>query len=271
MTDRPSSRYLGDSAPRLHLLEWGQDGAPPVVLLHGAAQHAGVWEPVASQLPGFRLVAPDARGHGRSDPASDYGVEAYVSDLGRVVQALDRPVALVGHSTGALVAMQFASRFPARVWAAAFLDIDPRPPDSQRERLREAGSRPPRRFASFREVVAGIERITPGVAPAIARRLAETGYEEVEPGAYQQRLDARTLADYPQFDNWSILPAITCPALVGRGEESTVSSQNAAEEAARLLPRGRLEMLPGAHQLHLQYPERLADVLAAFLVAHRPG
>ncbi|PKN81800.1 MAG: hypothetical protein CVU47_05480 [Chloroflexi bacterium HGW-Chloroflexi-9] len=271
MTDRPSSRYLTDSAPGLHLLEWGEDGAPPVVLLHGAAQHAGVWEPVASHLPGFHLIAPDARGHGRSDPAPDYGVEAYVGDLDRVVHAIGRPVALVGHSTGALVAMQFAARFPARVWAAAFLDIDPRPRDSQHERLREAGSRPPRRFASFEEVVAGIGRVTPGISPAIARRLAETGYEEVEPGAYQQRLDPRTLADYPQFDNWSILPAITCPVLVGRGEESTVSSQDAAEEAARLLPRGRLEMLPGAHQLHLQHPERLAATLAAFLVTHRPG
>jgi pimeloyl-ACP methyl ester carboxylesterase len=255
----------------LHLLEWGKEDAPPVILLHGAAQHAGVWEPVASYLPGFRLVALDARGHGRSDPASDYGVEAYVGDLGRVVHALGRPVALVGHSTGALVAMQFAARFPALVWAAAFLDIDPRPRDSQRDRLREAGSRPPRRFTSVEEVVAGIERITPGISPAIARRLAETGYEQVESGAYRHRLDPRTLADYPQFDNWPALPAITCPALVGRGEESTVSSHDAAEEAVRLLPRGRLEMLPGGHQLHLQHPERLAAALAAFLAPHRPA
>lgn len=221
MTTHPSSRYLMDRAPHIHLLEWGDRSDPSVVLLHGAAQHAGVWEPVASHLAGFHLVAPDARGHGRSDPASGYDVEDYVGDLERVVGSIDRPVALIGHSTGALVAMQFSARFPDRVWAAAFLDIDPRPRDSQRERLREAGSRPPRRFASFEDVVAGVERITPGIAPALARRLAETGYEEVEPGAYRQRLDPRTLADYPQFDNWSVLPAITCPVLVGRGEEST--------------------------------------------------
>lgn len=38
-----------------------------------------------------------------------------------------------------------------------------------------------------------------------------------------------------------------------------------------MLPRGQMELLPGAHQLHLQYPERLAAVLKAFVASHRPA
>lgn len=76
--------------------------APPVVLLHGLAGHAGEWDAAAAHLsPRHRVVAVDQRGHGASErrPA-DVSRAAYVADVVAVCEqlGLHRPV-LVGHWT----------------------------------------------------------------------------------------------------------------------------------------------------------------------------
>ena len=257
-----------EGAPRLHYAEWGAQHRHTVLLLHGANQHARYWDPLVTLLDDYHVVALDARGHGRSEWAASYTAEDYVSDLARSVDALldarGGNLALVGHSTGALVSMIYAARHHGRLWAAAFVDIDPRPPDSQRERLRTAGARPPRRFASLAEVRASLERQTPGLSPELLDMLATEGFSE-DHGHYVQRMDPRTLAEFPQFDNRAALPSIMVPALVVRGAQSSVSSAAAARDAAAALPRGRLAVVDGEHQLHVQQPATLVSVLAPFL------
>ena len=51
---------------RLHLHEWGSADAPPVVCLHGVTSHGARFAHLAERLSGFRVLAPDLRGHGRS-------------------------------------------------------------------------------------------------------------------------------------------------------------------------------------------------------------
>lgn len=268
MTDTPRDRWVvAAQGHRLHLLEWGPDSAPPVLLLHGAAQHAGAWEPVAERLAahGQHVLALDSRGHGASDHAPPYDEAAYASDVVATVEAVGTPVVLVGHSTGSLVAMRVAAEHPSLVRAAVFIDIDPRPPATQRARLQEAGAKPARRFASLDDLLAGTARILPGVDAEVARRFAERGHTREEDGGYAPRLDPRTLAEWPEFDQWPLLPRIACPALVVRGRESTVSSEAAAAEAVRVLPRGESAVLPGAHLLHMQHPDAFAEALLGFL------
>lgn len=268
----PRDRWV-EPSPRLHLAEWHDGSSPTVLLLHGATQHARVWDAVARALDRYHVLALDTRGHGHSEWAGSggYTAEQYVGDLERVVDALGpETIAIVGHSTGALISMIYAARHPQRLWATAFVDIDPRPPDSQPERLREAGSRPVRRFESMEAVQAGVARVTPGVPEAMIAHLAESGYARHGDGTFVQRFDPLTLAEFPQFDNRPLLPTIPGPALVVRGEQSTVSSEQAAIEAAQALPRGRLVRLPGEHQLHLQHPEELAHALGQFLDEFAP-
>jgi pimeloyl-ACP methyl ester carboxylesterase len=92
---------------------------PAVVFLHSLAGHTGQW---AAQLEHVRKsrrgVALDLRGHGRSEPPSDghYWIEAQVPDVDAVVDALGlERFALVGHSFGAGVALEYAAARPARV------------------------------------------------------------------------------------------------------------------------------------------------------------
>ena len=220
----------------------------------------------------YRVVALDLRGHGRSGWASEgaYGIEDYAGDLARAVDSVlgggARRLALVGHSMGALASMVYASRHSDRLWATVFMDIDPRPPDRQHERLHAAGQRPARVFASLGEVEAGIDRLTPGLPGAVVAMLAAQGFTQTE-GGYTQRMDQRTLAEFPQVDNRPLLPSISVPAMVVRGDKSMVSSLDGATEAAASLPQGRLVLVDGEHQVHIQHPEALAAVLTPFLGA----
>src|SRR6202795_4131177 len=68
----------------LHYVEWGDAGAPPLVLLHGITGHARTWDRLASGLVSrWHIIALDQRGHGDSDvaPDRDYGVGAMADDL----------------------------------------------------------------------------------------------------------------------------------------------------------------------------------------------
>lgn len=102
------------------------EGAVPLVLLHGMAADATFWRSTVRALGGrHRLLIPELRGHGRSAPAAngDYSIIACAADLQWVLEALELPrVVLVGHSFGASVAIEFASRLPNHVAALVVVD-----------------------------------------------------------------------------------------------------------------------------------------------------
>jgi pimeloyl-ACP methyl ester carboxylesterase len=95
---------------QLRLLEWdGDKGGIPVVLLHGLASNARIWELVAPKLveAGLRPLAPDLRGHGLSDkPQDGYTAQDMAGDVLALMQQLDlqHPI-IAGHSWGASIAL----------------------------------------------------------------------------------------------------------------------------------------------------------------------
>jgi pimeloyl-ACP methyl ester carboxylesterase len=120
------SSYLLLNDIRTHYLRWGdQDSQQPVLMLHGLASNARIWQALAPLLldTGLLPIAPDARGHGLTDkPDGDYGFETFIRDLMAFVEAthLDRPL-LVGHSWGGMLALEYAARFASGARAPAGL------------------------------------------------------------------------------------------------------------------------------------------------------
>lgn len=121
----PDTRWIdaGDGA-RLHVLDWGGDGLP-VVMLHGAGQSAHIFRTLAPALNGgLRPVAATFRAHGGSDtPQHGYTARQFAAD---VVSALDAlgigRAALVGHSLGGSIATHVAANAPERVTHVVYLD-----------------------------------------------------------------------------------------------------------------------------------------------------
>jgi pimeloyl-ACP methyl ester carboxylesterase len=112
----PESRFYESARLRLHYVAYGDESKPPVVLVHGTRDHARSWDFVAAGLTDrFSVYAPDLRGHGDSDWAlgSAYGVAPYVADLAKLIDVIERgPVALVGHSLGGRVVLDYAAAAP---------------------------------------------------------------------------------------------------------------------------------------------------------------
>ena len=70
----PEDRFLRVGGLRRHYIDWGNEGAPPLLFLHGLSSHARSFDPFAAMLqPHYHALALDQRGHGDSDWAAALG------------------------------------------------------------------------------------------------------------------------------------------------------------------------------------------------------
>ena len=101
----PRDCFYDSQGLRLHFADWGNEAAPPIILLHGGRDHGRSWDGIARALqPHFHVMAPDLRGHGDSEWAkgSSYSLADHVYDLTHLVGA-GREAVLVGHSFGGMI------------------------------------------------------------------------------------------------------------------------------------------------------------------------
>jgi len=278
----PRDRFIDANRLRHHLLEWGTTG-PTVLLLHGFLEHAHAWDFVAPRLAdaGYHVLALDWRGHGDTQwigAGGYYHFPDYAADLAGIVRAVGGRTALVGHSMGAGGAVLYTGTAPPTVTALACIDALG-PPDMRPEDV-------PRRYASLfsdLDKTAARERPTltladatdrirqrfPHFSDAVASHLASHGTREVN-GARAWKLDPlhQTTAPTPYYVAQArpFWRRITCPVRYCAGAESPYRLM-AEDEADRLATlRAEHVVLPGvAHHPHLEAPERLTDILIAFL------
>ncbi len=115
--------------------EWNRGahtaGHPTILMLHGGGQNRFSWKNTGQILAdeGLHVVALDSRGHGDSDrsPDADYGVDALSADVMRVLDAIGRPVMIIGASMGGLTGILVADEAgPDRVTHLVLVDVVPR-------------------------------------------------------------------------------------------------------------------------------------------------
>ncbi len=107
----------------LHVHEWGDPEAPPVVCLHGVTAHGERFRQLAEErwAARFRVLAPDLRGHGRSGWEPPWTFAQHVDDLVETFGGLGA-VDWVGHSFGGRLILELSARRPDLIRRAVLLD-----------------------------------------------------------------------------------------------------------------------------------------------------
>src|SRR4029079_11644827 len=104
---------------RLHEVDGGVRGRPPLLLVHGGRDHCRNWDWVATALRhDWHVLAPDLRGHGDSQwsPDGNYSTPAYIYDLDQLIHQQElAPVTIVAHSLGGNIAIRYTGVFPEKV------------------------------------------------------------------------------------------------------------------------------------------------------------
>jgi pimeloyl-[acyl-carrier protein] methyl ester esterase len=229
-------------------IAWREAGSgSTLVLLHGWSMSSAVFAEVIEELAAnFRLLAPDLRGHGASDPGAGYAFADFAVDLAEWIQALDlREVVLVGWSLGGQVALELCPlireqlrrlilvsttpRFTAAAdWAAGLPDLQVRAMarDLKRNYLKTMGD-------FFALQFAGEE-----MPRERYRRIVDFAVRDgrlPEPEVALAALETLRLGDQR-----SGLGAINVPALVQHGELDRITLPGAADYLAGHLPAAEL-------------------------------
>jgi pimeloyl-ACP methyl ester carboxylesterase len=274
----PASCFFESQGLRLHYADWGNETAPPLILIHGGLDHCRNWDAVARQLqPHFHVVAPDLRGHGDSDWArgSSYGLSENVYDLVRLVRAAGlQDAALVGHSLGGMIALAYAGTYPERVSRLTILDgaflsrSQAAPINEQMSRwidqLDRISQQEPGNFATIEEAAQRLMSRNKRLTPELALHLASHGVRHNAGGGYRWKFDHYQRARAPYrlspADYAALWSRIACPTLLMWGDESFIPDPGAAGLLAHF-QKAELKKIAGAgHWLH---HDRLDDVLAA--------
>jgi esterase len=266
----PEKRTLTIDRRVIHYLDWGSRRLSPIVFLHGGGLNAHTWDLVCLALrKKYWCLAIDLRGHGESSWSGegDYGLAAYGRDLRdffeRVIQA---PFTLIGMSLGGLITMQYASEYGGTVSSVVIVDIGPEPRSPGVDRI-DAFSMRTAAPSTLEELVDESLRFNPRRRPEVLRRSLLRNLRQTEDGLWIWKYDPRTdRSDWDPDLLWKSLGRIACPALVVRGDQSDVFSDEDALAVAGALPNGSWVRIRGAgHTVQGDRPAQFVAVIEDFL------
>ena len=228
------SKYVTVNGVRLRYLDWGTQGLPPLVCLHGHTGQAHIWDEFAEAVRGsYHVFAVDQRGHGESAHAGDgYARDRFVEDLAALVNALELDrFTLAGLSMGGWHSMLYTAGHSDRVERIVMVDIGPEPSE---ESIAASGSRPqtPMRFDSLEDAVSWMRSGNPWASDSRLMKDARDKMKQTGDGAWTWKADP-SLFNVPLPDMsdpgliaryWHALETIPCPILEVRGAESPLVS-----------------------------------------------
>lgn len=280
----PESRFYQAQGLRLHYADWGNEEAPPLILIHGGRDHCRSWDAIARHLqPHFHVLAPDLRGHGDSDwtKGGSYALAEYVYDLTRLIRSVAaHQVTIIGHSMGGMVGLMYSGSFPDKVAALVVLDGVTVLPGTKsllaHERitrwigqLDKLHERAPRRYRTIEEAAAQMQAYNKRLSRELALHLATHGVRRNADDTYSWKFDPYQRAMAPQRlgpeDHVELWSRITCPTLLLHADESFLHASK-AQGLASHFQQARTQSISGAgHWLHHDKPDEVLSSIRSFL------
>jgi pimeloyl-ACP methyl ester carboxylesterase len=275
----PRTRCLaGSGGARLVADAWGSDSSPPLLLLHGGGQTRGAWGRAGARLAalGWRVLAPDLRGHGESEWSADgvYDLDLFADDLRAIVDGLGGAPVLVGASLGGLSSLLAAGETPrAPVGALVLVDIAHRPDPLGVRRIFDFMGGRPDGFADLEEAVAAVAAYLPHRPPpddheGLRRNLQRRGGRWVwhwDPRlveSFRGRIDAAGAAER----HLAAARSTGVPILLVRGGISDVITEEIAAEFCDAVPGiERVDVPDAAHMVARDRNDRFVEAIVPFL------
>jgi acyl transferase domain-containing protein/acyl-CoA synthetase (AMP-forming)/AMP-acid ligase II/alpha-beta hydrolase superfamily lysophospholipase/acyl carrier protein len=275
--------FLRANGLSLCLCQWGRSDAPIVLCLHGILDQGAHWQRVAARLieSGFRVIAPDFRGHGRSDhiPAGcAYHLVDFVSDADAVLRHLgEEPVILAAHSLGAAVASLLAIARPERISRVIAVE----PPlgdarfDDHKQRLTGyldhlAATPVHTALSDVSEAAERLRRVTPAMSQELAEALARRSTKGTADGltwAWDARLRTRGVWEFARdYLASSILADLAMPVTLIFGRQSQLAHSEPWERMASQVSECRV--IEGGHHLTIEAADEVAAAIASAATRH---
>ncbi len=263
--------------------DWGDRGAQPVVFHHGWPLSSDDWD--AQMLffvqHGYRVVAHDRRGHGRSAQVSDgHDMDHYAADASAVAEHLDlRNAVHIGHSTGGGEVARYVAQFGQKQGRVAKAVLVSAVPPLMLKTAANPEGLPMEVFDGFRKALAGNRAqffldVPTGPFYGFNREGAQV-YPGVIQNWWRQGMMGSAKAHYEgikafsETDQTGDLQAISVPTLVLHGEDDQiVPIADAALKSIKLLKQGTLKTYPGyPHGMLTVHADELNADLLAFVKA----
>ena len=233
--------------------------SPPILLIHGAGGSHLYWPPDIRRLNGFRVVALDLPGHGKSEGIGRQSISDYVEAVQDFMDAVDMPAAVVaGHSMGSAIALQLALDAPDRVLALVMV--------SGGSRLRvnpsilENAANP----ATFSLAVKAINDWAFGLEsdPRVRELASQRMEKETRPTVLHGDFVACN-----DFDASERLDEVTKPALFICGTEDKMTPLRYSHAIHEQVKKSELVEIEGAgHMVMIEKSREVAQALEEFIV-----
>src|SRR5689334_15423918 len=266
----PADRFVTAGGLRLHYLDWGNPGAPPLVLLHGIDRIAHTFDHIAPRFTSrYHVIAMDLRGHGDSgwDPETRYLVEDHVGDLERLVRELGlRNVTLWGNSTGGRVVQVFAGRHPDLVAAVIAEDVGPERPRSIADAYARRVKQEENGWASTADLLAQMRAAAQPLPDAVLEPYVRYGTKRRDDGRLIWKRDPNLVKGFVETELWRYVRDIKAPILYVLGGRSAIVPPPTQEELKKVLPQVRIVTMPGlGHYPSDEQPEEFVRIVGEFL------
>ena len=284
----PTSHSFTSQRLRLHYVDWGNAGAPPLLLQHGGRDHSRSWDWVARELRrDWHVIAPDLRGHGDSawSPDGAYSMPAYVYDLAQLIhqQGL-APLTIVAHSLGAMISLRYAGINPEMVSKLVAIEgvgvmspaqrvLEGLPPAERWRRFiadrRALSGRLPRRYATVEQALERMKAENGYLSDEQARHLTLHGVSRNEDGTWSWKFDNYTRSGAPvglsEDELHGLWGEIACPVLLCHGRNSWATDPVTSGDAAFFRDAQVAEFDHAGHWLHHDRTMLFLETIRAFL------
>lgn len=265
----------------LCLCNWGTKKQELILCLHGILEQGLAWEEVAIPLveQGYRIVAPDLRGHGKSAHVGcggSYNMLDFLGDLDAIAsQITDQAFTLVGHSFGSVLAAMYASIRPHNV--KKLILVDPVIPShsNESETVEQLAthldylSSPLEHpiFANLKEAAERLRKATPALSEKLSLQLAERITKPNKGGihwCWDANLRTRAGLEFNGINQsryLSLLRSIQSPITLIYGDKSEFNRPEDLVIQEKAMPKNRKIILSGGHNLHIERPTDIARII----------